>query len=230
MVRSSTFGRGAGLAGLIEPHRRVGDPEDVELDLEAGGEAAVEGIEAGERAARHAAGAEGHGRAVGEAQVAQDPGGFFGAQGRTRQVVGSAIRRTSAAPCILRHVEAAAGGEDRKHRAMRRVLGEQRRRQRDARGAGRPIASRPDQRLAAQDAVLVGEDEADHLDPPRVDLGDETGGRGLRLARPSLETLRCRRSWSGLDLSAPGGRGAATGVALAPIAFGVAAAVDNRRS
>jgi hypothetical protein len=63
----------------------------------------------------------------------------------------------------LLHAEPAASGEHRKHRAVRTVLGEQ------GRGDGaaalqRRNSLRCDDRFAAQDAVLVGEGEADDLE------------------------------------------------------------------
>ena len=167
--------------------------------------------------------AEEHRRAVGEAQVAEGSGGLRRRAARARWS-GSAIGENVGSALHLGHVEAAAGGEDRKHRAMqvswRRVVVSAFSRRR-APGVFRPTSA------AAQDAVLVSEGKRT-TSIARVDVGDETGGGSASLDHPRNAPMS--RSRVGLDLSAQGPRRVTAGVALAPIAFGVAAAIDISRS
>jgi hypothetical protein len=92
----------------------------------------------------------------------------------------AAAARCAGAAFHLRHAEAAAGGEHRKHAAMRGVLGEQ------CGGRGDAIAHharglRRNQRLAAQHAVLVDKRKPHDLEAVFLDrLVDGLRGRGLR--------------------------------------------------
>ena len=130
---------------------------------------------------------ERHRAAVAEIEVAQQP-----ARGRRprqhakrrrvrhHQHVGGAFH--------LLHAEAAAGGEHRKHRAVRGVLGEHRG------GDGAAALQRGerlarDQRLAAQDAVLVRKRQPDHFELLFLDDAAQAARRLLLLVRPQPVTL-----------------------------------------
>ena len=132
------------------------------LDLQAGDEVVAALLEPGQDRLIEMPGRERHRPPIGEIDVTQQPSGRGrpGQHAKTRgiwhhQHVGGALH--------FRHAEAAAGGEDRKHRAVRRVLGEHRG------GDGAAALQRGDrrarhQRLAAQDAVLVGERKPDDFE------------------------------------------------------------------
>ena len=134
--------------------RSVSQLEDVELDLEAGDVVVARRGEARERGAIDVPGGVGHGPAVGEIDVGQQPAGLARprqhAEGRRvgeHQHVAGALERLEA--------EAAAGRPHRKHRAVGGVLGEQRA------GDAAAVVERVgrlagDQRLAAQQPVLIG--------------------------------------------------------------------------
>ena len=154
--------RRAGLAGVLRAHMRVVELEDMEFDLEAGDEIVAAAAELVERLAIKPARRERHGTAVVEIEIAQHPAcGRRPRQHAKRggigdhQHVGRALH--------LLHAEAAARCEHRKHRAVRGVLGEH------GGGDGAATLQRGDRLggddgLAAQDAVLVGEGEADDLE------------------------------------------------------------------
>ncbi len=129
---------------------------------------------------------ERHRAAVAEIQVAQHPArrrcpGQHAEGGgiRHHQHVGRALH--------LFHTEAAAGGEHGKHRAVRGVFREH--------GGGDGAAAlqrgdrlRGDDGLAAQNAVLVGEGEADDLEILLLDDAAHPRRRVLLLIRPQRMT------------------------------------------
>ena len=155
-------GRLAGLAGILRRHLGVFELEDVEFDLEAGDEIVAALVRASsstdrrDGGSRTAPAARRRNRCRTAASRSPAPRAARESRGiRHHQHVGGALH--------LPHAEAAAGGEHRKHRAVRGVLGEHRRGdgaaalQRGQRFAG-------DQRLAAQDAVLVRKRQPDDFE------------------------------------------------------------------
>ena len=85
----------------------------------------------------------------------------------------------------LVEAHAAAGGEHREHRAVRGVLGEQRRRHGDA-GAHGVRGLRRDQRLAAQHAVLIAERKAHDFELAPLDLALDRGRGAALLGAPQV--------------------------------------------
>ena len=155
-VRQQADGRRPpGLAGILRRHVRVFELEEVEFDLEARDEIVTAASQLIEHLAIEMARGERHRAAVAEIEVAQQPAcgrrpGQHAERRRVRhhQHVGGAFH--------LLHAKTAAGGEHREHRLVRGVLGEHRG------GDGAAAFERSqrfarDQRLAAQDAVLIGE-------------------------------------------------------------------------
>ena len=155
LVQQRHVGRLARLAGIADAQLRLLKLEQMELDFQAGDEIVAAISQGRERPAQDMAGAKWHRPAVGEVDVAQHPAGVRrpgqGAEGRgigQHDHVGRALQ--------LLHAEAAARLPDREHRAVRGVLQQHRRREADA-VLQRRVDFRRHDRLAAQDAVLVGE-------------------------------------------------------------------------
>ncbi len=155
-VREQADGRRpSGLAGILRRHVRVFELEEVKFDLEPRDEIVAALSQLIEHLAIEMARGERHRAAVAEIEVAEQPArrrrpGQHAKRRRIRhhQHVGGAFH--------LLHAETAAGREHRKHRLVRGVLGQHRG------GDGAAAFERGDrfagdQRLAAQDAVLVGE-------------------------------------------------------------------------
>ncbi len=154
-------GRGLGL----DP--RVVELEDMEFDLKPR-HVVVAGVgERPQRLAVEVARRERHRLAVAEIDVAQHPAGLRRPrQHAERRRIGD--HQEVGAALHLAHAEAAARGEYREGGLLGGILGEQRRRHRDtvahrARGVSRH------QRLAAQDAVLVGKRQPHHFEPVLFD-------------------------------------------------------------
>ena len=147
--------RPPGLAGILRRHVRVFQLEEVEFDLEARDEIVTAASELIEHLAIEMARGERHRAAVAEIEVAQQPSrrrrpGQHAKGSRVchHQHVGGTLH--------LLHAKAAAGSEHREHRLVRGVLGEHRG------GDGAAAFQRGhrfarDQRLATQNAVLIGE-------------------------------------------------------------------------
>ncbi len=149
----------------VEP--RVVELEDVELDLEPGQIVETCVGEPKQRAAIEVAGRERHRLAVAEIDVAQHPSGLR-RPGQHAEGGGIGDHEEVGGALHLRHAEAATGGEYRKRRLVRGVLGEQR----GGHGAavahrGRGVARH--HCLAAQDAVLVGKRQPHDLEPVLLD-------------------------------------------------------------
>ncbi len=185
--QQADIGRRARLAGVLRRHLRVFELEDVEFDFQPGDEIVAALCKPIEHRPIEMARRERHRPPVGKVDVAQQPAGrgrprqHAEAQGiRHHQHVGGAFH--------LPHPEAAAGGEHRKHRLVRGVLGEHRggdgtaALQRRQRLAGH-------QRLAAQDAVLVGERQSDDFEFLFLDDAPEARRRFFLLARPEAVPL-----------------------------------------
>ncbi len=164
----------------------------MKFDLEPG-----EKIKAGRREPRQGVlqdppGRERHRLAVGEINIAEKPAGIWRPivraprQHAERRRIGH--HDEIAGALHLRHVEAAAGGEHRIGGLVRGVLGEKRRRHRDAAGQhGGRIGG--DHGLAAQHAVLVGEGEAHQLELVLLDRLRDRLGLPRLLAGPKAVTL-----------------------------------------
>ena len=161
------LGRFAGPGGIGRIETRIVELEDMELDFEAGHVVEPGPGELFQRAAIKVASGERHRPAVGEIDVAQHPAGARRPwQHAERGGVGN--HEEVAAALHLRHAEAAAGGEDRKHRLVRGVLGQQRGRERAAvahHGAGLVRHHG----LSPQHAVLIGKRQAHDLEPVLLD-------------------------------------------------------------
>jgi hypothetical protein len=156
--------------------------------------------EPGECAAADAPRVERHRRAVREVGIAQQPGrvgrpGQHPERGRIRD-----DERVRAA-LHLGHPESTPRGEDRKHGAVRGVLGEQR--GDDAHTVRERFGqSRRRDRLPAQQAVEVCERESDELDAARRHfLQDVSHGRALGVV-PEPVALDEGRDGHGADVTA----------------------------
>ena len=181
------FRRLSGLARVFGRHLRVFELEDVKLDLEAGDEIEAALTELVQHLAKQMPCRKRHRASVGEMHVAQQPAGR-GRPGQHAEACGVGHHQHVGRAFHLRHAEAAAGGEHRKHRAVRGVLGEHR----GGDGAaaferGERLAC--DQRLAAQDAVLIGKRQADGFEFLFFDDAAQAARRLLLLARPKTVTL-----------------------------------------
>jgi hypothetical protein len=140
-------------------------------------------------------GRERHRLAVGEIDVAQHPTRPL----RPRQHAegqGIGDHQEVAAALHLRHAEPAAGGENRKHRFVRGVLGKQRG------GDGAAVAHRGrglarHHGFSAQNAVLVGKRQADDLESLFLDPFIGAGRRLELLVAPQAVALdeAARRSF-----------------------------------
>ena len=187
LVEQRHVGRLARLAGVAGAEARPFQLEEMELDFEAGDEVEAAIAQGREGAAQDLARAEWHRPAVGEVDVAQHPAGMRrpgqGAKGRgigQHDHVGRALQ--------LLHAEATARLPDREHRAVRRILQQHGRGEADA-VLQRRIDFRGHQRLAAQDAMLVGEGQAHdrHLAGLHAPLG--LAGRDLALLGPEARAF-----------------------------------------
>ena len=148
-------GRPPGLAGIFRRHVGVFELEEVEFDFQPRDEIVTALSQLIEHLAIEMPRGERHRAAVAEIEVAQQPacGGRPWQHAERRRIshhqhIGGALH--------LLHAKTAAGGEHRKHRLVRGVLGQHRG------GDGAAALQRGNrlaghQRLAAQDAVLVGE-------------------------------------------------------------------------
>ena len=166
---------------------RVLQLEQMEFHLEPGEIVVARVAEFFERVAIERARRERHRLAVGEIDVAQHPAGLLGPwQDAERAGIGD--HHEVGAALHLRHVEAAAGGKHRKHALVRSVLGEQRRRHADA-GTQRADRVGGEQRLAAQDAVLVGEREAHQFELVRLDRTLDLARQPRLIGRPQAVAI-----------------------------------------
>ena len=180
-------GRASGLAGVFRRHVRVFELEEVEFDLQPRDEIVAALSELIENRAIEMPRRERHRAAVVEVEVAQQPARrrrpWQHAKGRRirhHQNVGGAFH--------LLHAEAAARREHRKHRLVRGVLGQHRG------GDGAAAFERRQrfaghQRLAAQDAVLVGERQPDDFEIFLFDDSAQAAGGFLLLFRPETVTF-----------------------------------------
>ena len=152
------LGRFTGLAGVRGMGFRVHGAKDMEFDLQPGDVLVAGGLQSAQRGARDAARIEWHRLAVGEPGLALHPaGGLRPGQHAKARRIGHHDRIRPALHLV--HAEAATGREHREDRLVRGVLGEQRGGDGDAVfKCGLEFGD--GHRLAAQDAVLVGEGEA----------------------------------------------------------------------
>ena len=187
LVEQRHVGWLARLAGIAVAELRLFQLEQMEFDFEAGDEIIAAIGEGRERVAQDMARTQRHRPAVGEVDVAQHPAGMRrpgqGPEGRgigQHDHVGRAFQ--------LLHAEAAARLPDREDRAVRRVLQQQ--------GGGEAdtvlqcrVDFRRHQRLAAKDAVLVGESQAHdrHVAGLHAPLG--LARRGLAVLGPEARAL-----------------------------------------
>ena len=160
LVQQGDLGRLARLAGVGGAEPGLLELEEVELDLQPRHEVVAALAQGLQGVAVDLPRAERHRPAVGQEDVAQHPAGMRrpGQRPEGRGIwqhdhVGRALQ--------LLHAEAAARLPDREHRAMRGVLQQHRRGEADA-VLQRRVDLGGSQRLAAQDAVLVGEGEPHH--------------------------------------------------------------------
>ena len=128
-----------------------------------------------------------HRPAVGEIDVAQHPSGGIGPG---QHAEGRRIRHHDEVAGAGHLVEphAAARGEHRENRAVRGVFSKKRRGHRDA-GAQRISGFGGDQRLAAQNAVLIGKGEAHHLELALLDFALDLTRNAALLRRPQIVTV-----------------------------------------
>ena len=184
-------GRAAGLAGVLGRHMRVVELEQVEFDLEPGDEIIAALAELVHDRAIKLPRRERHRLAVAEIEIAQHPARARRPRQRAERQGVRHHQRVGGAFHLLQP-EAAAGGEHGKHGLVRSVLGKQR--GGDAAAAfqrGQRLAG--DQRLAAQDAVLVGKGEADGFE--FLLFGDRAqAARRLALLRPTTARDARRKS------------------------------------
>ena len=160
--------------------------QDVELDLEPDDELVPAQRERVELVAQHAARREDDRRAVGEVEVAED--------GRRARRPGQDVERAGVghehdvARALQRGHAERRPVEHGVHGGPRRVLEHEARRRRDAAAQrGRERLAR--QRLAAQQAVLVGEGDAHELDPVLVDDPLRLRRRGVLRVVPERVAL-----------------------------------------
>ena len=166
-------GRPAGLRRILWPQPRIDEAEQVKFQLRTGHQAIASRGQAGEVCAGEIAGGQRHRPAIGKAQIAEDPAGMRRPrQDAERGRIGHEhqVARTR----HLRQPDAAAGLKGGEDRAVRRILQQQGGRAADA--ALEPAHRlRRDQRLAAEDAVLIDEGEADDLDAVTLDPPNDVG-------------------------------------------------------
>jgi len=158
------FGWCSWLAGVGGLEVRVENLEDVELHFEAGDELVPKGLDC---FAQELPRAVRHGAAILELQFAKKPS-RVGRPGQHAERRGIGDHQYVGRALHLRHADAAARREGRKHGLVRRVLEEQRARHGDA-ALERRLDLRNRQRLAAKHAVLVGKRKTHRLQA--VELG-----------------------------------------------------------
>ena len=177
----------SGLARVFGRHLRIFEFEDVKLDLEAGDEIEAALTELVQHLAKQMPCRKRHGASVGEMHIAQQPAGR-GRPGQHAEACGVGHHQHVGRAFHLRHAEPAAGGEHRKYRAMCGVLGEHRG------GDGAAAFERGEcfacnQRLAPEDAVLIGKRQADGLELLLLDDAAKAARRLFLLARPQTVTF-----------------------------------------
>ena len=159
--QQADIGRRARLSRMLRRHFGVFELEDVEFDLETGDEVVAALRQLIQNGSIEMTRRERHRPPVGEMQIAHQPS----RAGRPRQHAerrGIGHHQHVGGAFHLLHPKAAAGGEHRKHRAVRGVLGEHRGGDRAAAfQRGQRLARH--QRLAAQDAVLIGKRQPDYF-------------------------------------------------------------------
>ena len=196
--QQADVGRRARLSGMLRRHLCVVELEDVEFDFEPGDKIVAAFCQPIEHRPVEIAGRERHRPPVGEIDIAQQPS----RRGRPRQHAearGIRHHQNVGGAFHLPHPETAAGGEYRKHGLVRGVLGEHR--GGDAAAAlQRRQRFRRDQRLAAQDAVLVGERQPDNFELLLLDDALQPRRRFVLLIGPETVTPdKTQRASSGRD-------------------------------
>ena len=159
--QQADIGRRARLSRMLRRHFGVFELEDVEFDFEARDEIVAALCQLIEHRSIKMSRRERHRPPIGKMQIAHQPSRARRPRQHAKrggighhQHVGGAFH--------LLHPKAAAGGEHRKHRAVRGVLGEHRGGDRAAvLQRGQRLARH--QRLAPEDAVLIGKRQPDHL-------------------------------------------------------------------
>ena len=177
----------AGLSGIAGAEARLLDLEEMEFDFEAGEEAVARLAELRQCLLADMARAEWHRAAVGEDDVAQHPARVRCPRQHTER---GGIRQHHhvGRTFPLLGAEGSAGAPDREHRSMGGVLQQHRRGEAQTAGDGRgDFAGR--QRLAAQDAVLVGEGEADDGEPVGLEAALDLARGGLAVVGPQTGLL-----------------------------------------
>ncbi len=187
MREKADLRRIAGLAGILRLHAVVLDVEDMKFDFKTGDEIIATCAEIAEHLLVEVARRERHRTSVGEMHVAQNPAGLR----RPRQYpkrAGIGDHQHVGRALHFRNAEAATGGEHRKHRLVRRVLGEHGRGDRAAAfETAQCLAG--DQRLAAQDAVLIRKRQPDHFELVLFDHAAQPDGCFLLLRGPQTVTF-----------------------------------------
>ena len=202
---SVTSGGAPGCVASSGREPGVLDREEMELDLEAGDEVVAPLGEPVDRLAAYAPGRERHRRAVRKVDVAQHPSGRR-RPGEDPEGAGIGDHHEIAGAGHLAHSEAAALGEHRIDRPVRRVLGKERRGHRAAVAHGARDLAR-DQGLAAEDAVLVGEGQAHDVEPAALDLLERLGAPEMVVVAPEPVFLHQRRAARGARAHSGGAHG-----------------------